>query len=320
MTTALQTTNRKKIIDLLTSEAVQKQIALAAPKHLTAERIVRVALTAFQRTPALLECTQMSLLGCVMTASQLGLELDDVRGLAYMVPFNNKQTGQKEAQLIPGYKGLIQLAYNSDRVTAVYAHAVYEGDHFEVKYGLDHSLEHVPNWDNRGKEITFVYGVVKMTGEQSLFAVMSWAEVMDHKDKFSKAKNSGPWVTNTVEMAKKTVIRQALKLAPLSPMVHRAVALDERAETPAGQRIDLELDPAMRIQETTAEATEALKNRVEAANGREESEAKPAEGQENQSETADEFLKEEAHPAKAAAVAPSGSRETADAGGDKAIF
>ena len=77
-------------------EKALPQIKRALPKHMTAERMLRVAITAAQRNPDLLKCDQLSFVGCIVQASQLGLEPDSNLQLAHLVPFNNKQTGRKE--------------------------------------------------------------------------------------------------------------------------------------------------------------------------------------------------------------------------------
>jgi recombinational DNA repair protein RecT len=58
------------------------------------------------------------------------------------------------------------------------------------------------------------------------FSVMSHADVEEHKKKYSKAQNS-PWNTNFDEMAKKTVLKKALKYAPISTELMREVNQDE---------------------------------------------------------------------------------------------
>src|SRR5688500_12783632 len=65
----------------------EQQLAAARPKGIPASYMMRVVLTAVQRTPALLECTPVSLLGAVFQAAQLGLVPDGVLGQAYLVPY-----------------------------------------------------------------------------------------------------------------------------------------------------------------------------------------------------------------------------------------
>lgn len=211
-------------------EKSKNQMSMALPKHLTADRLLRVAMTSIQKTPKLLDCTPQSLLACVMTCAQLGLEPDQFLGQAYLVPYGNVCT------LIPGYRGYIALARRSGEVQSVSSQAVYSKDHFSLQYGIEEKLEHIPyeptekelegknpRGDFRGAYVIFKY----KDGSYS-FDYMSRAEI-DRIRKRSKASNDGPWVTDYDEMAKKTVIKRHVKLAPLSVEFAHAAALEDRA-------------------------------------------------------------------------------------------
>lgn len=58
-------------------KALEPEIARALPSVITPERFTRMALNALNNTPKLAECTQMSFLGALMSAAQLGLEPND---------------------------------------------------------------------------------------------------------------------------------------------------------------------------------------------------------------------------------------------------
>jgi recombination protein RecT len=208
------------------------EIARALPKHMSADRMARLATSVMKSTPALLQCDVRSLLGAIMTASQLGLE-PGILGECYLVPFKGK------VQFIPGYKGLIKLAWQSGQVKMIYAHMVYENDEFDYALGLNARLEHRPADTNRGKP-KYVYAVAHFTNGGYAFEVMSVADVELIRQR-SMAKNNGPWVTDWVAMAKKTVLKQLFKYVPLSPeltTVAKAAELDGVVRTDLGANID----------------------------------------------------------------------------------
>lgn len=212
------------VTNLLTGQF--KAIKSALPRHMTPERMCRVALNTIRRTPQLLECSPETMVAAIVEASSLGLEID-MRGQAYLVPFYNKNTGRKEVQLIPGYKGLADLAYRSGRVDSIFAEVVCENDKFRFALGLDPALEHTPSLEDRGRLIA-VYAVARMKESAPQFVVMGKGEI-DKIRKASKA-SSGPWKEWEAEMWKKTAIRRLCKMLPLSPEMQRAVALDEAGE------------------------------------------------------------------------------------------
>ena len=172
MTTAVA--NVSSVRTLLSSDGVMSQIRAALPRHLTAERMLRVVMTAVQKTPRLLECSERSLIGAVVEASQLGLEPDGVRGLAYLIPRRNRKTNTYEAQLQIGYKGLIDLARRSGQIQTITAEVVYQKDAFRVVKGLHPDLVHEPAWNepDPGPVIgAYAVAVLKDGGVQ--FHVMS---------------------------------------------------------------------------------------------------------------------------------------------------
>ena len=157
----------------------------------------------------------MTFIGAMMTAAQLGLEPNTPLGQAYLIPFWNGKSKRMECQFQLGYKGMIDLAYRSGQISSIQAHVVRENDKFEYSYGLEPTLSHVPALVDRGAPVS-VYAVFKTKDGGFGFKVMSWDEVMQHGQRFSKSYGSGPWQTNPEEMAKKTVLKAVLKYAPLS--------------------------------------------------------------------------------------------------------
>lgn len=221
----------KTIQDLM--EQMKPAIAQAIPKHMTPERLLRIATTSIRTNPKLKVCTPESLLGAVMQCAQLGLE-PSILGHAYLVPYKNAvkdANGKKigsvdECQFQIGYKGLIELARRTGQISSIMAHGVYEKDEFEYEYGINDKLRHVPVDGDRGSIVRY-YAVAKFKDGGYAFMVMSKYDIEIHRDKFSKAKSYGPWVDHFDEMAKKTVLKALMKYMPISVEFQRSVDQDE---------------------------------------------------------------------------------------------
>lgn len=213
-------------------EQARTKLAEVVPKHLTPERLVRVAVAAMSRSPKLLLCTRESVLLAIMEAGQLGLEAGSPLGHAYLVPFEDRKRGQMVATLIIGYKGLIELARRSGQVSSCEARVVYERDTFDVEFGLTPRLVHRPHLGaDRGQPV-LGYAVIKMKdGADAIVEIMTRAEIEGIRAR-SRAANEGPWVTDWEAMARKTVMRRAMKYAPMPTSVAEAMAHDDAAESP----------------------------------------------------------------------------------------
>ncbi len=229
-------------------ESRKNEIAAALPKHITPDRVIRLALTEFSKNPGLRECTQQSIYAGIIQASQLGLEIG-VLGQAYLVPYNNKvkkkgggDEWRKEAQFIPGYKGLISLARRSGEVTSIETHIVYENDRFDLTLGIESKVEHKPFLDgDRGKP-KIVYGVAHFKDGGYHFEWMSVADVNKIRSR-SKSKDNGPWVTDFDQMMRKTLIRRMANYLPMSIEFAAALQVDEA--TSAGRAAAIEGDFAV---------------------------------------------------------------------------
>lgn len=199
------------------------QIQRALPKHMDADRIARIALTAVRATPKLLECDQMSFLAALMQSAQLGVEPNTGLGQAYLIPYG------KQVQFQLGYKGLIDLAVRSGQYKAIYAHEVYKEDEFSFAYGLHKDLVHVPSTNPEGEPIGY-YAVYHLKNGGYDFVYWTRERIDKHAQKFSQAVQKGstsPWKTNYDAMAKKTVLKEVLKYSPKSIELQKVVEADE---------------------------------------------------------------------------------------------
>lgn len=229
-------TTKTDLAHILTSPATLAQIKAALPKHMTAERMARVALTETRKTPALGKCDPRTFIGAVIQLSQLGLEPGGALGHAYLIPFGNTKQGTTDVQIIIGYRGMIDLARRSGQIASIQAVIVRDGDDFDVEFGLTPGLKHRPLFDD-DKPMTFVYAVAVFKDGGRQFEVMTRGQV-EKVRKQSRASSSGPWVTHFEEMAKKTVIRRLFKYLPVSIELQRAVVLDERGDAGLSQVVD----------------------------------------------------------------------------------
>ncbi len=245
-------------------EKYKGEIARALPKHINADRMARIALTAFRMTPKLAECDPRSVFAAVIQSSQLGLEVG-LMGEAHLVPFGG------QCQLIPGYTGLMKLARNSGLVTDIYAEVVRVNDKFSLKLGLERNIEHEPltahggfpaSDEARGDVVGF-YAVGVLKDDSRTFAAMGRAEIERVRDgskgyqMSKKYKRDSAWDTDFVAMGLKTAIRRICKFLPKSPELATALALDDNAG-----RQTLSVDDAINgtftpvVDEETGEITE----------------------------------------------------------------
>jgi recombination protein RecT len=206
-------------------KAMEKEIAAALPSMVSSERFQRVALTAFSSNVKLQQCDAKSFIGAMMQSAQLGLEPNTPLGQSYLIPYGT------QVQFQVGYKGMIELAQRSGEIKTIYAHEVRENDEFEMDYGLDQKLIHKPLLKGDRGEVIGYYAVYHTKNGGYSFAFMTKDEVYDFAKKKSKTFNNGPWQTDFDAMAKKTVVKQLLKYAPISIELQRNISADSTIKT-----------------------------------------------------------------------------------------
>jgi recombination protein RecT len=206
----------------LQSDSYKQAIAQALPRHLSADRFLRVAITAITKTPELAECNQASFLNQLLTLSQLGLEPDGRR--AHLIPFHNNKRGTVDCQLIVDYKGLVELVMRSGEVSHIHADLVCENDEFEYDRG-EIKKHKIDFRKPRGKPYA-VYALCRFKDGAERSEVMTVDDVESIR-KRSRAGRNGPWVTDWGEMAKKTAFRRLSKWLPLSAEVKEGIERDD---------------------------------------------------------------------------------------------
>lgn len=237
---------------LLTSPDAISRVRDVATTHLSAERMMRLIDNSARKTPMIMQCEPMSLLGASMYFAALGLEPNTPLGHGYIIPFKNRAKGIVEAQAVIGYKGFKALAMRSGMVTNLHADVVYDDDeYFSHEYGSNQHLRHKPG-PRQGK-ILGAYCYCKLTaGEGHVY--MTAAEILELRDKSEgwkaavrfNRKAESPWETATVQMFAKTAVRRLANSGDL-PMASEVLELATMEDTPADYR-GFALDPTRGLQ------------------------------------------------------------------------
>lgn len=231
---------------LTISDVIQQrraELVEALPRSIDAQRFIRVALTAIQRTPELAQCTPASLYAGILQAAQLGIEIG-LQNQAHLVPYWNAERKCYEAQFQIGYLGLRDLAERYGDIVDGDAQLVREGDVFDYELGAEPRLVHKPALGQRG-EITHAYAWARPKSGALKIAVMTREDIEAHRDAFVRRKKDGSfgpaWTKTFPAMALKTVMRQLYKFLARSPELRTAIALDEMAEAEVPQGLGREL-------------------------------------------------------------------------------
>lgn len=182
-------------------------------------------------------CTPQSKLESILFAAQLGLE-PGYGNKIHFIAFGNKCTP------IVGYNGFLELAERSGRTRGVVARLVHANDEFEIDYAQTPVFKHKPCLGADRGDIIGAYAVIyKAAGcGEDKFEWMPKADI-DAIRARSKAAKAGPWVTDYGEMAKKTVIRRAFKTEIISPLIEKAIEIDNRVEDGKSYRDIIDLAP-----------------------------------------------------------------------------
>lgn len=201
----------------------KSQMEAALPRHITADRMARIALTSLRVNPKLCNCTRESFFGSLMASAQLGLE-PGINGQCYLIPYGTTCT------LVPGWKGFMELLSRTGRASA-WTNAVYDGDEFDYEYGDKPFVHHKPGkWAGKDAALTFTYAVGRQKeAEWPVIEVWDIDKVWAHRNKQNKVGERHYSYAHPEMYARKIPLLQVLKYLPSSIELANASALDVTA-------------------------------------------------------------------------------------------
>ena len=219
MSTQVQT-QKKGFSQLLDSPAIKQRIEEVLGERKT--QFITSALSLFNSNQQLQNCEPSSIFNACLTATSLGMPINNNLGFAYIIPYG------KEAQFQIGYKGFRQLAINSNQYKELDVKPVFEGQLIE-----DNSFRGF-HFDWKQKETDKIIGYASyfqlLNGFESIY-YMSVQDIEKHAKKYSQTykKGFGNWKDEFEKMAKKTVVKLHLNsgFAPLSIEMQKAQELDQ---------------------------------------------------------------------------------------------
>ena len=211
------------------------------------KREVSFALQIINKNKKLLDCTAASKQEAVLNVANVGLSLDPIQKLAYLVPRWNSHIKANECHLSPDYRGLVKVLTDTGSVLAISAHLVYENDVFVENTGdFENPVTHQPkSFGNRG-ELVGVYAIAALPNGLKQHDTMDVDQINEIRDKSESYKafiekkiTSCIWESDYPEMARKSIIRRLTKYLPKSKqneMVSKVIELDTVEYKPSGSQ------------------------------------------------------------------------------------
>lgn len=198
------------------SDVIQKKMGIAAFVEATMQLL---------KSPALLECTEESILGGILKAAIFGFRLSPELGHCWLVP--RKVNGAIVAVFQIGYQGWMELALRSGKVESFDYKMVYEKDTFDYRQGTNAFLNYkaYSNHNNRGMKTHAWASAVMMSG-RVVFDVQPIEEI--ERRRMSSPNGDGEiWHKHYDMMAIRMPMRYLCRLKlPKSELMQQAIEAD----------------------------------------------------------------------------------------------
>lgn len=226
-------TQRTSLKGLLESDNVKKRIQEVQGKN--AASFVTSIIQIANSSQMLADAEPSSIVSAAMTAATLNLPLNNALGLAYIVPFKEKQKDGSyltKGQFMLGWKGLVRLAQRSGQFVRLNSGVVKEGEivSFDRLTGdIKFNWEQDDEKREQLKPIGY-FAYFKLVNGYEHTYYMTMKEMDAHAKKYSQTykKGFGIWKDDYESMANKTVLKLLIsKFAPLSIEMASAVEKDQ---------------------------------------------------------------------------------------------
>lgn len=256
---------RPKFSVMVSTPAYQKLINNTLKDPNRAQRFIAAITSAVAVNPALQECDPATVLSGALLGESLGLSPSPQLGQYYLVPYENRKKGCKDAQFQMGYKGYIQLALRSGCYKRLNVISVKAGELLRFDPLTEEiELNMIPNEDEREKAPTAGY-LAMFEYLNGFKKTIYWSreKMVNHADRYSPAfsknatggkypkvsfddycaknfpkgdewKYSSFWYKDFDAMAYKTMLRQLIsKWGIMSVELQKAFEEDSRQEQDA---------------------------------------------------------------------------------------
>ena len=256
---------RLTTLEFVELPSTRAKMAKVQTKVLDPEKVVRLTLNAMQKIPKLKATTLESMLGCMMTATSLGLEPNTVLEHAWIIPYANRRKGRDgkwysivEAQFMVGYRGYVALAYRFPDLDMLHADAICDKDDYEsyISSAVASAtfFKHQKNLKDPGEPIgSYCFTRLNRGGRgMDVVTELPKAEIeliRERSETYKALKsrlNTGsaadiakaeknfeetPWNMWWRSMWAKSAIRRHVKQFPLTAEMSAAVAIEDAADT-----------------------------------------------------------------------------------------
>ena len=201
--------------------AIERQLA----GTMSSDAFVRAVLSEIGKQPKLMSATPETVLGGVMLAAQLRLEIGAGLGEFWLTPRTVK--GKDICLPIIGFQGFVKLALRSEFVTNIQAFIVRDGDQFSYGANAERGMfyEWAPDDFEDSREAVGVVATAGMRAGGQTWVYLTRAQVEKRRPAYWDAT---PWKSHTDEMWKKTAVRALAKYLPKSTDLGRAIEADEQ--------------------------------------------------------------------------------------------